>query len=93
MRNWGVMIGLVLLSCGALAVVLGATRGYAAARQAIAPLIHAGDPTRTAIEATRPVLARPRVRLFVRRLVISMGWIALGLYGLFLASVGLDLQA
>jgi hypothetical protein len=86
------MIGLVLVSCGTLAVVLGASRGYVVARQAIAPLIHAGDPTRTAIEATRPVLARPRVRLFVRRLVVAIAWIAIALYGLFLTSVGLELR-
>jgi hypothetical protein len=86
------MIGLLLVSCGALGAVLGAWRGYAVAREAISPLIHAGEPTRTAIEATRPLLARPRVRLFVRRLTISIGWIAIALYGLFLASVGLEMR-
>ena len=66
--------------------------GYAVAREAISPLVHAGEPTRTAIEATRPLLARPRVRLFVRRLTTSIGWIAIALYGLFLASVGLEMR-
>ena len=86
------MIGLVLVCCGALGVLLGASRGYAVARQAIAPLVHVGDPTRTAIEATRPLSERPRVRLFVRRLAVSIGWIAVALYGLFLASVGLEVR-
>lgn len=92
MRNWGAMIGFVLVCSGALGVLLGAWRGYAVARQAIAPIVHAGDPTRTAIEATRPVYDRPRVRLFARRLAISIGWIAVALYGLFLASVGLEVR-
>ena len=86
------MIGLLLVSCGTFGVVLGAWRGYTLAREALSPLIHEGEPTRTAIEATRPVLARPRVRLFVRRLTISIGWIAVALYGLFLASVGLAIR-
>jgi hypothetical protein len=71
---------------------VGAWRGYAAAREAMAPLGHAGDPTRTAIEATRPFLARARVRLFVRRLMASVAWIAVALYGLFLVSVGLEVR-
>jgi hypothetical protein len=86
------MIGLVLVACGALGVLLGAWRGYAVARQALSPLVHGGEPTRTAIEATRPLLERPRVRLFARRLAISIGWIAIALYGLLLALVGLELN-
>ena len=81
-------MGAILGLCGLTAAVVGAWRGYAVAREAISPLVHAGEPTRTAIEATRPILARPRVRLFVRRLAISIGWIGVALYGLFLASVG-----
>ena len=85
------MIGLLLVSCGAFGAFVGAWRGYAVAREAIAPLAHAGDPTRTAIEATRPLLARSRVRLFVRRLAASIAWIAVALYGLFLLSVGWEM--
>ena len=70
---------------------VGAWRGYAVAREAIAPLAHDGEPTRTAIEATRPLLARARVRLFVRRLAASLAWIAVALYGLFLLSVGMEM--
>ncbi len=60
-------MGAILGLCGLIAAVVGAWRGYAVARQAIAPLVHGGDPTRTAIEATRPILERPRVRLVFRR--------------------------
>jgi hypothetical protein len=60
------MIGLVLVSCAAIGALTGAWRGYAVAREAIAPL--------------------------VRRLAISIGWIAIALYGLFLASVGLEMR-
>jgi hypothetical protein len=85
-------VGAILGLCGLTAAFVGAWRGYAVAREAISPLVHAGEPTRAAIEATRPLLARPRVRLFVRRLAISIGWIAVALYGLFLASVGQGLD-
>ncbi len=84
-------MGAILGFCGLIAVIVGAWRGSVVARQAISPLVHGGDPTRTAIEATRPLLDRPRVRLVFRRLAISIGWIAIALYGLFLAGVGLGL--
>ena len=53
-------------------------------REAVGPLIHDGDPTRTAIEATRRVTDLPRVRLFARRLSVAIGWLAVAMYGLFL---------
>ena len=83
-------MGALLGLCGLIAAIVGAWRGYAVAREAISPLVHGGDPTRTAIEATRPLLDRPRVRLVFRRLAISIGWIVIALYGLFLALVGLE---
>ncbi len=83
-------MGAILGLCGLTAAFVGGWRGYAVAREALSPLIHAGEPTRTAIEATRPFVARPRVRLFVRRLVVSIGWVAIALYGLFLVSAGLE---
>ena len=86
------MIGPVLVVCGAIGALAGLWRGYAVAREAIAPLIHAGEPTRTALEATRPFHARQRVRLFVRRLASSIAWIGVALYGLFLASMGLEFR-
>jgi hypothetical protein len=74
--------------CGLVALVLGAWRSYAVAREALAPLIHDGDPTRTAVDATRPLVARYRVRLFARRVGVSIGWLIVSFYGLYLAAAG-----
>lgn len=82
------MVGVLLEVCGVMAVVIGGWRSYAVAREALAPLIHEGDPTRTALEATRPFPFRPRVRLFARRLMTSLLWLAIGFYGLFLVVRG-----
>jgi hypothetical protein len=81
-------MGFVLVGCGLTALAIGAWRGYALARDALAPLVHAGDPTRTAIEAARPVHARFRVRLLVRRVAAAAVWLVVALYGLFLVQVG-----
>ncbi len=78
------MAHFVLELCGLIAVVIAMGRSYSATRQAVGPLVHDGDPTRTAIEASRPIAARPRVRLFARRLAVAIGWLAVALYGLFL---------
>jgi hypothetical protein len=78
------MAHVLLLLCGVFAVVIGASRSYVATRQAVAPLVHEGDPTRTAIEATRRVIDRPRVRLFARRVVVAIAWLAVAMYGLFM---------
>jgi hypothetical protein len=77
----------ILLGCGLAAAGIGTWRSYAAARAAIAPLVHDGDPTRTAIEATRPVLLRSKVRLFARRIATSIVWLGVAFYGAFMASV------
>jgi hypothetical protein len=82
-------MGLVLVACGVAATAIGLVRGFVAAREALGPLVHEGDPTRTLLEAARPVYARPRVRLFARRVALSVGWLVVALYGVFLASVGL----
>jgi uracil-DNA glycosylase len=82
------MDGLLLDICGAVAIVMGGWRSYAVARQALGPLAHQGDPTRTEIEAARPLLLRPRVRLFARRLAVSVGWLAIAFYGLYLLARG-----
>jgi hypothetical protein len=82
------MDGLVLDICGAVAIVMGGWRSYAVAREALGPLAHQGDPTRTAIEAARPLLLRSRVRLFARRLAVSIGWLAIAFYGLYLLARG-----
>jgi hypothetical protein len=76
----------LLLACGLGALVVGSWRGFLARRSALAPLVHDGDPTRTAIEATRRVIDRPRVRLFARRLLVAVGWLAVAMYGLFLVA-------
>lgn len=80
------MIGEILVVSGALTTGIGGWRGYAAAREALGPLVHDGDPTRSAIEAHRPLLARPRVRRFLRHLVIAVGWVLVALYGLYLVT-------
>jgi len=78
----------LLTFCGLVAFVVGGWRSYSIARQALGPLVHDGEPTRTAIEAARPVQDRFRVRLFVRRVTGSVGWLIVALYGLYLLSVG-----
>ncbi len=78
------MARFLLELCGLVAAVIAASRSYVATREAVAPFVHEGDPTRTAIEATRRISDRPRVRLFIRRLVLAIGWLAVAMYGLFL---------
>ena len=82
-------MGTLLLASGVVTAVLGTWRSYAAARTAIGPLVHPGEPTRSAVEAAGPLLARSRVRLFARRLAAAVGWLIVGLYGLFQVSVGM----
>ena len=77
---------LVLLTTGLAAAAIGTWRGYANARAVMVPLIHPGDPTRTAVEATQPVAERTRVRRAARNLVAAVGWLVLAMYGLFLVA-------
>ncbi len=79
---------ILLTLCGLVAFVVAGWRSYAMARQALGPLVHDGEPTRTAIEAARPVQDRFRVRLFVRRAVVAVGWLLVSLYGLYLVAAG-----
>jgi hypothetical protein len=81
-------MGFLLVGCGLTALSIGGWRGYALAREALAPLVQAGDPTRTAIEAARPVHARFRVRLFARRVTAAAAWLVVALYGLYLVQAG-----
>ena len=83
-----VVVGLVLTGSGLTLFTIGAWRGYWFARRALAPLTHEGDPTRTRIEASRPFPFRPRVRTFAGRVFLAIGWLGLGLYGLYLAVSG-----
>jgi hypothetical protein len=87
------MTGLVLVGCGLVLAAWGSWRGYASARSALVPLLVPGDPTRTLVDATRPVHARTRVRVAARHVVLAVAWLSIALYGLFLATVGLEAGA
>jgi len=82
------MLGAILLVSGLFATVYGTWRGYVAARQALLPLIRQGEPTRTLIEASRPLHARSRVRVAARQVLMSVAWLGVALYGMYLAIVG-----
>jgi hypothetical protein len=84
---------LLLETCGIVAVVIGGWRSYAMAREALGPVAHQGDPTRTALEAVRPILERTRVRLFLRRVAISLAWLLVAGYGLYLVAIGQELTS
>jgi hypothetical protein len=84
---------LLLETCGIVAVVIGGWRSYAMAREALGPVAHQGDPTRTALEAGQPILERTRVRLFLRRVGISLAWLLVAGYGLYLVAVGQELTS
>ena len=84
------MSALILVCAGAFLAALGTLRGYASARAALLPLVREGEPTRNLIDGTRPLHARSRVRGMARNVVIAVGWLTLAMYGLFLASVGLE---
>jgi hypothetical protein len=86
-------MGTLIALCGLTAVLIGGWRSYALAREAVAPLAHAseGDPTRTSIESARPVPMRPRVRRFVRAVILSVGWLVVSFYGLYLVVAGGEL--
>jgi hypothetical protein len=81
-------MGAVLVLTGLVAAAIGAWRGYVNARLVLAPIVHDGDPTRAALEAAQPILARARVRRAARSLVTSLGWLAVAMYGLFLVATG-----
>jgi hypothetical protein len=79
----------VLVMSGLFAMAYGSWRGYVAARSALVPLLREGDPTRTLIETARPIHARARVRLAVRHVLFALGWLAVAMYGMYLATVGM----
>jgi hypothetical protein len=81
-------MGAVLVLTGLVAAAIGTWRGYVNARLVLAPIVHDGEPTRTALEATQSVLARTRVRRAARNLMTSLGWLAVAMYGLFLVATG-----
>ncbi len=81
-------MGFLLIACGLVLAGVGTWSGYRNARDAISPAAHEGDPTRSAIDAARPLHARPSVRRFARSAAVAVVWLALALYGLFLVSTG-----
>jgi hypothetical protein len=86
-------VGAVLVACGAVATVVGTWRGYVVAREALGPMVHDnGDPTRRAIDASRPLMARMRVRTFARRTVVAVGWLVVATYGLALIEQGASIR-
>jgi hypothetical protein len=84
------MPGVVLLLSGSFAIAWGVWRGYAAARAAILPLARDGEPTRGLIESTRPLHERARVRVALRQVLLAVLWLSVAMYGLYLATVGLE---
>jgi hypothetical protein len=84
------MTGVVLVWAGVFLAFWGAWRGYGAARAALVPFLRDGDPTRSLVDATRPVHARVRVRLAVRHVVTAIAWLGIAMYGMYLATVGLE---
>jgi hypothetical protein len=81
---------LVLILTGTYALAWGLVRGYLSARAALTPLVTDGEPTRSLIEASKPVYARTRVRTSVRCAVSAVVWLSVAMYGLFLTTVGLE---
>jgi hypothetical protein len=85
-------MGMLLTACGLTALVLGSWRSYAVACDALGPIVHDGEPTRTRVEAAWPIYKRSRVRRFVRRVFVSVGWLSVAMYGLFLLTIGVGLS-
>jgi hypothetical protein len=81
-------LAIVAVLCGVVAAVGATAASCDHARRAIRPLLEDGEPTRAAIEATRPFAARTRVRLFARHSTLAVAWLAVALYGLWLAAAG-----
>jgi hypothetical protein len=81
---------LVLIASGTYALAWGLVRGYVSARAALLPLVGDGEPTRSLIEASKPVFARTRVRTSIRFAALAVGWLVIALYGLFLTTVGVE---
>ncbi len=80
------MTGAILLLCGGTLTATSVWRSYVAARAALGPLTHAGEPTRIALEAVQPLHERARLRLIAGRVALALGRLLLAMYGLFLAS-------
>jgi hypothetical protein len=86
------MTGVVLVWSGVFLAFWGTWRGYAAARGALLPLVRQGDPTRSLVDAARPVHERTRVRLAARNVAFAVLWLVVAMYGLYLATIGLGVR-
>ena len=86
----GAVAALVLILTGTYALAWGLVRGYLSARAALLPIVTEGEPTRSLIEASKPVYARTRIRASVRSAAIAVAWLTVAMYGLFLTTVGLE---
>jgi len=82
----------VLILCGSTALTIGAYRSVVLAREALGPIVHEGDPTRTAVDDTRPLHERSRVRLFAARVGGSLAWLAVAMSGLYLVARASELS-
>ncbi len=87
------MLSAILIATGLIATAWGCWRGYAAARTSLVPLLRQGEPTRTLVDAARPVHARIRVRLAARNVLLAVAWLGVAMYGLYLTTVGLGMRA
>jgi hypothetical protein len=87
------MTGVVLVWSGVFLALWGAWRGYTAARSALLPLVREGDPTRSLVDAARPVRERARVRLAARHAALAVLWLGVAMYGMYLATVGMEAGA
>jgi hypothetical protein len=87
------MVGGLLVACGAVLGVSGTWNAYRNARDSLVPFTSPGDPTRAAIDAARPLVARPKLRRAARHVSLAMGWLVAATYGLYLASAGLAVPA
>ncbi len=83
------MITGLLLTCGIVLAGLGSWYGYLHARRAILAPLREAEPTRARIESSRPILTRTWVRRFARSAILSVCWLCIALYGLYMASTSL----
>jgi len=74
----------VLILCGTTAAVIGGYRSLMLARDALAPVVHDGELTRTAIEGARPPHERTHLRRVATAVAGSIGWLVVAMYGLYL---------
>ncbi len=86
------MTGAVLLLAGLFTVVYGSWRGYLAARSAALPFVREGDETRSLVEAAQPVHERARVRFAIRHAGLSLLWLGVAMYGLYLVTAGMTVM-